>query len=370
LAHADLGSAEVRLTPIPDPVLSVVAATRNDDHGGNQLARTQMFIDGLAEQSERFRIAVELVLVEWNPPLDRPPLADALSWPRSDWFRPRIVVVPPDLHATLRHADVLPMFQMLAKNVGIRRASAPYMLATNIDILFSDELFAWFEGGPKPGVLYRVDRLDVVADLTRRPPPSPAECRSLPWIRANRVGGVEYADGRRSPWYVRARHRLNRTAWDMLHGGPLPSLHTWACGDFTLTSREIWSALRGYPEWQMFSMYLDSIVLVQAYHAGVGMAVLQPPRVVYHLEHGSGSGWTPEGAKALAQRLDAAAIPFLKGGAYDRLARQILRKPKGFHPFNADDWGLEVEALDEVVPQGRATSSSSAASPQSGPLTG
>ena len=110
----------------PDPKVSVVAATRNDDHGGNQLARTQIFINGLAEQALRLRLPIELVLVEWNPPADRPPLSEAMSWPRSEWFDPKIVVVPPEVHRTFAHADGLPLFQMIAKNVGIRRSSAPF----------------------------------------------------------------------------------------------------------------------------------------------------------------------------------------------------------------------------------------------------
>ena len=57
------------------PVLSVVAATRNDEHGGNQLARTQLFVNGLGEQAQRFKVPIELLLVEWNPPADRPRLA-------------------------------------------------------------------------------------------------------------------------------------------------------------------------------------------------------------------------------------------------------------------------------------------------------
>jgi hypothetical protein len=370
LAHADLGAAPGRLTPPRDPALSVVATTRNDDHGGNQLARTQIFIDGLAEQSDRFELPIELVLVEWNPPPDRPSLSEALSWPQAGWLQPRILVVPPDVHGRLRHAEALPLFQFIAKNVGIRRATAGFVLATNIDILFSDELFTWFAHGPKPGVLYRVDRLDVVADLAQRTLPSPAQVRMLPWIRANRPDGPEYADGRRPRWYARGRQRFNRAAWDILHGGPLPRLHTWACGDFTLTGRDVWQSLRGYPEWQMFSMYLDSLLLVQAYRAGVAMVNLEPPLVVYHMEHGAGSGWTPEGARTLATRLEAAGVEYLRGGSYDRLARQVLRQPKGFHAFNDEGWGLSGEVLAEAVPHGRATSSSSEARPQSGPLNG
>jgi hypothetical protein len=328
----------------------VVATTRNDDHGGNQLARTQLFIEGLAEQCDQFKLPVELILVEWNPPPDRPGLAEVLSWPRSDWLQPRVLVVPAEVHRTFEHAEKLPLFQMIAKNAGIRRACASFVLATNIDILFSDELFAFLQTGLKPGAMYRADRLDIVADLDRRPLPSPAECRALPWLRAHREDGPHYADGRKMPWYLSARTWLNKTAWNATHGGALPALHTWASGDFTLTSRDIWASLRGYPEWPMFSMFLDSVALVQAYHAGVEMVALVPPMVVFHLEHGAGSGWTPEGARSLSERLEAAGIPYLTGDSYDRVARGILRKGPAFNPFNGEDWGLASAELQVVEP--------------------
>jgi len=336
----------------------VVATTRNDDHGGNQLARTQLFINGLAEQCDRFELPLELLVVEWNPPPDREPLVEALTWPASDWFQPSLVVVPADLHRALPHADRLPLFQMIAKNVGVRRARAPFVLATNIDILFSDELIQFMRSGLRPNAMYRADRLDVVADLGSNPLPSPAECRAQPWIRAHRPDGPHYADGRKLEWYAAARTWFNRTAWNAVHGGTLPALHTRAAGDFTLTSREVWDSLRGYPEWPMFSMFLDSVLLVQAYRAGVEMIDLKPPMVVFHLEHGSGSGWTPEGARSLSARLDAAGIPYLTGSSYDRRAREILAQEKGFHPFNGPDWGLASADLQVVRPAGERTEGS------------
>lgn len=332
-----------------EPKLSVVGTTRNDDHGGNQLARTQLFIDGLAEQSTRLELEVELVLVEWNPPVDRPPLAEAVRWPRTAWFDPRIVVVPAEQHRKLPHSEGLPLFQMIAKNVGIRRSRAPFTLATNIDILFSDELVAAMRD-LKAGAMYRCDRRDIAADLAASPLPTPAECRAMPWVRAHTREGQQYPDGRRPAWHARAVSRINRTVWNAWHGGSLPSLHTEACGDFTLTTSEVWRAIRGYPEWPMYSFLIDGIVLFQAYQAGVDMITLEPPKVVYHLEHGEGSGWTPEGARRLFHRLDAAGVPYLSGKDYDRLVRELLRKGPGFHSYNDDDWGMAGADLQTVKP--------------------
>jgi hypothetical protein len=55
---------------------------------------------------------------------------------------------------------------MIGKNVGIRRARGQFILATNIDILFSEELMALIAARKlEPGKMYRVDRYDVMAEV-------------------------------------------------------------------------------------------------------------------------------------------------------------------------------------------------------------
>ena len=153
------------------PTFSFVATSRNDDHGGDVLRRTQSFIKRLAEQCERHQVPCELVLVDWIPPQSRAPLAEVLAWPAgSEWFSARIVTVPPALHREFAYSKRLAMFQMIAKNVGIRRARGDYMIATNIDIIFSDELFQWLKSGViRPGVLYRSDRWDIPNEIQLEP---------------------------------------------------------------------------------------------------------------------------------------------------------------------------------------------------------
>jgi hypothetical protein len=148
------------------PQLSVVAVSRNDDHGGNMLERMQHFVNGFIAQCRRHELSAELILVEWNPPRDRPPLAQALGWPEE--LGPasvRIITVPPELHATFENGDQLPLFQMIAKNVGIRRARGAFVLATNIDILFSDSIIRYMRDALRPGQLLRADRCDVPPEL-------------------------------------------------------------------------------------------------------------------------------------------------------------------------------------------------------------
>ena len=153
------------------PSLSVVAVTRNDDHGVNMRGRMQHFVTGFIEQCRRHQLNAELILVEWNPPADRPSLEDAIEWP--DDFGPaqvRIIRVPADVHALFSHSKFLPLFQMIGKNVGIRRARGQFVLSTNVDILFDDALVRYMRGQLKPGTMLRIDRYDVPSDIATGAP--------------------------------------------------------------------------------------------------------------------------------------------------------------------------------------------------------
>ncbi|MEO8593430.1 MAG: hypothetical protein ABI759_08910 [Candidatus Solibacter sp.] len=155
-----------------EPYLSLVVTARNDDHGGNLLGRMQAFVSGWIEQARRFQIPSELIIVEWNPPAGRPGLVDALRWP--DDLGPttvRFIEVPADLHGRYNHAKALPLYQMIAKNVGIRRARGRFILATNIDILISSELAAFIARQEMdPDRMYRVDRHDAMNEVPLEQP--------------------------------------------------------------------------------------------------------------------------------------------------------------------------------------------------------
>ena len=80
------------------------------------------------------------------------------------------------------------------------------------------------------------------------------------------------------------------------------------------------------------------------------MINLEEPMIAIHLEHSEGSGWTPEGAEALFERLHRAGIPYLTTREYRKWARAIVRSGRGFLPFNGLDWGLVSASLETTHP--------------------
>src|SRR5829696_6226748 len=95
------------------PYVSIVAASRNDNHGGNILQRMRLFVSVLIAQANRHQLPVELIMVEWNPPADRPLLQDILPKPQNgDFLTIRYVIVPKSIHQRYKRANEIPLFQM------------------------------------------------------------------------------------------------------------------------------------------------------------------------------------------------------------------------------------------------------------------
>lgn len=417
------------------PHISFVVASRNDNHGGDLLRRMQLFVSGLLTQCRRFNLASELIIVEWNPPADRPPLAEALKWPaQAGPCEVRIISVPSEVHRRFKYSDKLPLFQMIAKNVGIRRARGQFVLATNIDVLFSDELMRFLANSRlEPDIFYRLDRWDVSTDI---PDEAPAEeqlrfCQKnilrvnmrletvtdpkeiwVAWHFSenglrNYRGLISYMKSHvprnfRIPglgrvgnflklcsvWFHRpAEERwgllVNLEKWKRFFGWAyvilipqrncsidrmvppantgeasiLPSniadrsnmaewlvqLHTNACGDFTLMSRQRWFAICGYPEWEMYSFYIDSVGLYAAYYSGAHQVLLKPSMRLYHIEHAA--GWTPEQNDQLYGRMAQAGIPILTNDEY---LDYLVKIHTAGQDYASENWGLADLELSET----------------------
>src|SRR5262245_53137867 len=199
--RSTLNSTGVSRTEPPCRV-SFVVTSRNDNHGGHMLDRFAIFADGLLEQANRHGLVGELIVVEWNP-LAGPRLHEALKLRhKSDTFPIRFIEAPPQAHQLIRNSDTIPLFQMIAKNVGIRRAQGEFVIATNPDVLFSDSLISFLATGDlRADSLYRLDRHDVEADV----PAEAGIAEQLAWCARHvlrihgRGGTVEPRRARRFP---------------------------------------------------------------------------------------------------------------------------------------------------------------------------
>jgi len=334
----------------------------------------QIFIDGIVTQSKNYNLNVELLLIEWNPPVDKPGLYDVLKWPNgSSPCTIRIIEVPAVIHNRYKYSSGLPLFQMIAKNVGIVRASSNYILSTNIDIIFSHEMMRFLSSNKlKEGYYYRADRHDVSRDVygicnfedllnacsshtvrinhnkgirnctsgesTEFFPNSP----TIPYMGKRRkyIPGWNFIVQNPDHQYVRLIYKILRQYRNWLR------LHTNACGDFTLMSKADWEKIRGAPELELFSLHLDSLVCYIAHFAGIKEVVLDAP--IYHIDHDSGWTLEVEKDKSLYKRMEKNNVPIMSIKELDRWITTMYKKRSPII-YNSENWGLADVDLKEMI---------------------
>jgi hypothetical protein len=238
---------------VTPPALSIVVTGRNDNYGGDFnerfLTALQFNYASVAERG----IACEIVFVEWNPVPDRPYLADVLAHecPAIAASLRRFIVAPEYLAAFTQN-PAIGYLEFVAKNVGIRRASAPLVLTTNTDVFLGREVVEQLATGRLArGTVYRAARYDIKFGADRS---------HLAW------------DALEDP----ANHVRRPVV--------RPPLFSGGSGDFILADRHTLHDLRGFNEvYRTARAGIDLNFLVKAHGAGIPIADIGGP--VYHVNH-------------------------------------------------------------------------------------
>jgi len=327
------------------PYFGIVATSRNDNHGGDLNKRMQIFINGIIQQAEKYKVETELIMVEWNPPEGKDKLKDILKFPeKSPYCKVRIIEVPPEIHNRLIYADGLPLYQMIAKNVGIVRSDAEFIVATNIDILFSNSIFEFIAKKKlEKGRLYRCDRHDV---------------DTLIPLDATIDEQLEYADKNIVRINTRfGQHNMLNYDYQEIYSDDIEEdleniksyapLHTNACGDFQLMYKDDWKKVRGYAEFDMYSFHLDSLLEFSAHFGGVKEIVLPETMRCYHIEHGG--GFKPETVNEMHETWEKKKVPRLSYDEFVGWAKVMQMSDSGI-VFNQQHWGYsDIDLPDETV---------------------
>ena len=319
-----------------NPYISFVVVARNDNYGGDFLHRINVFVKVLLTLCEKYELPSELIIVEWNPPEDRERLKNAISWPdiQRKYCQIRIIEVPNELHRRLPNPAKMPLFEYMGKNVGIRRAKGEYILATNPDLIFNEELINFLSlKRLSSQCFYRIDRYDVMS-------PVPFDLsieEQLRYCDKNIIRVLRYF----GTYENRLSKELNPYKWLRRLAGylkrrilifPLIPPHINAPGDFFLMHRDHWMKLRGYPELETKgkSHKIDVLIVYMALFAGLKQSRLKDPLRIYHQDHG---------------RADDRKMP---SQAVESAYKELIKTRKTII-FNSDLWGLGGEFLPEII---------------------
>ncbi len=340
------------------PYLSIVATTRNDNHGGDLIERTKCFVEGIYYQAAKHNLPVELIIVEWNPPTDKPLLKDVLPLPpKNSGVVLRYILVPESIHNSYTFSTRMPLFQMTAKNVGIRKATAPYVLCTNIDLIFSDELFSLLAKQQLDNnAFYRANRFDVKKEILG----VEGFENKIAFAKQNiiqqlgKTKGNEYLVGIPGIFYgfkntmklvnfflgklIAATHSREKfLIW---------SLDTSACGDFTLMSKNNWIKIEGYPELDLYSIHIDSMGIIAAAAMGIRQEILPTEMCSFHIHHEDGWESFADNPVGLIKFMERR--PGLDWFSVSETGKWLIKNNKGWG-LNKPDWGFSNTKLKEYI---------------------
>jgi hypothetical protein len=249
------------------PYLSIVGWARNDGYTDDYISRANAALNFLVRQLNRHRVASEVIIVEWNPPTDRPLMSELLTLPTGhSEVTVRFVTVDGRFHRGARGWQARGMHGSNAANVGFRRARGRFVTSKATDTFYSEALVRRIAAADlDEAAVYRCDRVDVRA----------------------KEGWLEQPDELLLEELARnvvLRHdRLSQSnLWK------IRDLHTNACGDFMLMSVRTWHAIRGFQkDPTVLCLDADSIALHAAAAHGAREVHWQGDCHILKIVHGN-----------------------------------------------------------------------------------
>ncbi|PCJ50619.1 MAG: hypothetical protein COA74_02270 [Gammaproteobacteria bacterium] len=334
-----LNSTDFLVDTLDEVPLSIVVTSRNDTHVERMADRTQIFINSIIFLAEKHQVNLELIIVEWNPPNDRPLMAKQFNFPKNHpYLCIRIITVDEEIHNRYDCSDLMPLYQMIAKNIGVRRARGKFILATNIDILLSEKLFIEITSNRlKKGNIYRSNRWDVDRAILDISSPE-QQLNKAPELcfQVNYKHGITAINDRNKRTTILQNNPAN--------SDKTSSLHTLACGDFQLLHRDDWHKVKGYSELDAFSFHLDSLFELTCYHADLKEVIFDDTHPHFHIDHTIGVQ-VNTGQYKTKEQIVFTHISMITLRSLD--LRQS--KEKNFFINNSINWGLAGYRLPDVI---------------------
>lgn len=337
----------------------MVVAARNDNYGGDFEVRLQNCVRWFVYYADKYQIKSEFIIVDYNPLTENKPLKEIIEFPNTATVMFRLITVPNAFHEKISDPIIrkkLPMYEYIAKNIGIRRAKGVFVLAANPDILMDPSIFEAITEGLNNSSYYRTDRADYPSGLKSVFPDG-----DLPKIRKAVfkmfVKGFQYAItspgvSRFQLLFLRIKNNLRlrkelllvrykklADKFSIPHNPDYIEfkIHSNCSGDFMLMHRDAWNTLHGYPENTYLAMHTDAIMVAMAKFSGLMEHVFFYP--VYHQDHAR---------RFVADNNNPDIFAMYRKFEVDAQEMEAQGKPK---IYNDEKWGFPDEAFEEYIIQ-------------------
>jgi len=245
---------------------SVIIISRNDNYGGHLIERATYAINSAIDTYD------EVIYVDWNSE------THSLLYDIKDNLQLKgnlkHFVIIPEIASILTNHDLQAQkcCEVLARNIGIRRATGDYIVSTNIDIIH-----------PKREDVKRIiDNSDNNTFIT-------LSRREMTWdiIKEFHGGKLKYNEWDKLRDYIYVNSEERKDEEKVLQGDDYSIIN--CCGDFQIAPKHIWNEIRGFEEELIYPLFADTNVQKKSVTHGFGLkAIYNPP--MFHINHGS-KGW-------------------------------------------------------------------------------
>ena len=246
--------------------ITAVIISRNDNYGGHLNERATYAINSAINTYD------EVIYVDWNSP------THSLLWDIKDNLQLKgnlkHFVITPEIasYLTNNNPDVQKCCEVLARNIGIRRATGDYIVSTNIDIIH-----------PK-----REDIESIINDSDNNTMITLSR-REVTWdiIKEFHGGEMKFQEWDKLRDYIYANSEERIYEEKTVTGDDYSLIN--CCGDFQIAPKHIWDDIKGFEEELIYPLFADTNVQKKAVKHGFGLkAIYNPP--MFHINHGS-KGW-------------------------------------------------------------------------------
>jgi hypothetical protein len=241
-------------TNLVTPYLSIVIPFRNDNYSPNAIEKLNLSLKILIDQLNGIKLDSEIIIIDWNSPDPKKPLINEIAIKKnSKNVSLYVYEIERSIHLRYKGHEKINIVVGAALNVGFRRSRGKFVVGKMGDTFYSKKLIDFLgKKKLKEDEIYRLDRVDVEIDF---PPPSDWESH----FNENIV--------------------IRKSSLKNL-------IHTKACGDFLLMSKNKWFTIRGFPE-NKNAVHNgdDGEALYAAIGSGAKQVYLQDKMCIYKINH-------------------------------------------------------------------------------------
>ena len=134
--------------------------------------------------------------------------------------------------------------------------------------------------------------------------------------------------------------------WPKTPSRGIAKLDFFACGDFTLMSKEDWLKIDGYYELEKFPLHVDSLALIAAYASGMEQFTFPASACTYHIYHEE--GWSSDYNDMEAVMNITRRRQGLSWGGIYRSGEKLLKLNRPYQ-LNNPNWGFHALYFEEYT---------------------